>query len=128
MPRGIFAGEDLTTALAYIRAHGGGTLGISSQSGAGTAVRKGYDVAGIGGFSGRESQVTVSWLADAVRAGKIRWVLTGDGGPGSGPSADPRTGSRAAMTAVASACRAVGTSAGALYDCAGRADALAAAA
>ena len=32
-------------------------------------------MAGIGGFSGRESDVSVSWLAQEVRAGKIRWVL-----------------------------------------------------
>ena len=30
----------------------------------------GADVAALGGFSGRESEVSVSWLADAVRAGQ----------------------------------------------------------
>ena len=73
---------NLTQALAYVRAHGGGTLAVSSQTGASNAIiASGADVAAIGGFSGRESEVSVSWLADAVRAGKIRWVLTsGDGG------------------------------------------------
>jgi hypothetical protein len=49
----------------------------------------GADVAAIGGFSGRESQVSAAWLADAVAAGKIRWVLTEAGG---GLPADGRTG------------------------------------
>jgi hypothetical protein len=55
--------QELTQALAYVKAHGGGTLGVSSQQGAGSAVIAGKDVAGIGGFSGRESQVSVTWLA-----------------------------------------------------------------
>ena len=43
---------------------------MSSQSGAaGSLITSGADVAAIGGFSGRESQVTVEWLADAVEHG-----------------------------------------------------------
>jgi hypothetical protein len=126
---GMFGGGNLTQVLAYVDAHGGGTLGVSSQSGAGSAVLAGADVAGIGGFSGRESEVSAAWLAEAVRDGRIRWVLTSGGGPGGpgGFGADSRTGSRTAMAAVASACAQADTSAGTLYDCRGRADALAAA-
>ena len=97
-------------------------------------------MAGIGGFSGRESDVSVSWLAQKVRAGNIRWVLVEQGGApgGAGLPGDTRTGSRTAMAAVAKVCRAVtlpaaanGTSGaaktasasseGGLYDCQGRA-------
>ena len=77
----MFGGDtqSLTAALAYAKANGGGAVAISSQSGAGTQVIDGADVVAIGGFSGNESEVTAAWLADAVRAGKVRWVLAGDG-------------------------------------------------
>ncbi len=66
--------------LAYVEAHGGGTIAVSSQSSAAGAITSdGAAVAGIGGFSGRESSVPVSWLAQEVRAGKIRWVLDEEG-------------------------------------------------
>ena len=75
-------------------------------------IASGADVAGIGGFSGRESQVTVSWLAQPVRSGKIRFVLaTG----GSNAPADGRVGASAVMSRVQQACRS--TSVGGLYDC-----------
>ena len=93
---GIFGGNtrSLNEALAYVRRNGGGTLAVSSQSGAASQlIRSGSEVAAIGGFSGRESQVSIEWLADAVRDGRIRWVLT-DGGSGGMPrtpaSARPR--------------------------------------
>jgi hypothetical protein len=134
---GPFGGDStgLYAAIAYVRAHGGGTVAISSQQGASsTIIETGANVAALGGFSGRESEVSVSWLAEQVRAGKIRWVLTD--GQGGALRNDGRTGSTTAMTAVAQTCTSVGTSSGAgsttstsgLYDCAGTADALASAA
>ncbi len=136
---GGFGGNELSTkVLSYVRAHGGGTIAVSSQSGAASAIiRSGADVAGIGGFSGRESDVSVSWLAQEVGSGKLRWVV-GESSSGMIP-ADGRAGSKAAMAAVAQACRKVtissaasseasaGTTRGAgaggttLYDCQGRA-------
>ncbi|HUB73618.1 MAG TPA: glycosyltransferase family 39 protein [Solirubrobacteraceae bacterium] len=128
-----------STALSYVKHHGGGTIAVESQSNAASAiVRDDAEVAGIGGFSGRESDVSVSWLAQEVRAGKITWVLVEQEGAGFGgvgaPRTDTRTGSRKAMQAVKQACVAVtlpSTSAGAsgstgsssstLYDCEGRA-------
>ena len=56
---GAFGGDSqaLTQALAYVAAHGGGTIAVSSQTGASTAIiTSGANVAGIGGFSGRESR------------------------------------------------------------------------
>jgi 4-amino-4-deoxy-L-arabinose transferase-like glycosyltransferase len=155
---GAFGNSGVATqVIAYVKQHGGGTIAVSSQSSAATSIiASGAKVAGIGGFSGRESDVTVSWLAQRVRSGAIRWVLaeqTGVGGFGGGRGlpGDTRAGSKAAMAAVAKACHKVtlptstassaaasgasgsNTVAGGggreasstLYDCQGRADALA---
>jgi 4-amino-4-deoxy-L-arabinose transferase-like glycosyltransferase len=126
---GGFGGDSgsLSQVLSYVRRHGGGTIAVSSQSGAASQIiASGADVAGLGGFSGRESEVSVSWLADAVRSGRIRWILV-DGTGGGGFGGDARVGASRAMQAVAQTCRKVATTNGAtLYDCQGRADALAA--
>jgi 4-amino-4-deoxy-L-arabinose transferase-like glycosyltransferase len=131
-----FGSESLKPVLSYTRSHGGGVVAVVSQSNAASAMMAGEDeVAGIGGFSGRESDVSTTWLAQEVRAGKIRWVLD-DGSVralGRGLPGDTRTGPRTAMGAVAAECRQVrvlmsasGSRAqGTLYDCAGRAAALA---
>jgi 4-amino-4-deoxy-L-arabinose transferase-like glycosyltransferase len=75
---------------SYVKQHGGGTIAVSSQSNAASAILDGYDnVAGIGGFSGRESEVSLSWLAQQVRAGKITWVLDEEGTGVSGGTAGP---------------------------------------
>jgi hypothetical protein len=117
---GMFGGntQSLRQALAYAKQHGGGTLAVSSQSGAaGQLISSGSDVAAIGGFSGRESQVSVEWLAKAVQDGRIRWVLTD--GSGRGLPQDSRIGSSEVMAAAAK----VGTSTSidGLYDLAGHA-------
>jgi hypothetical protein len=134
---GMFGGNSSLTAVArYVAQHGGGTIAVSSQSGASSSIiQSGADVAAIGGFSGRESQVSTQWLADAVAKGQIRWVLTG--GEMSGRGGDTRTGSTGVMAAVTQSCTAVpssayasdagstsSTSGSALYDCIGKADAL----
>jgi 4-amino-4-deoxy-L-arabinose transferase-like glycosyltransferase len=117
---GMFGGgtSALTSAVAYAVAHGGGTIAVSSQSGASASIiRAGANVAGIGGFSGRESDVTVAWLKQEIAAGRMRWVLaTGFGGGGFG--GDSRTGSQTAMSWVRQNCRAVSSVSG-LYDCSG---------
>ncbi|HWE59233.1 MAG TPA: glycosyltransferase family 39 protein [Solirubrobacteraceae bacterium] len=123
---GFGGGQSLTSTLSYIRAHGGGTLAISSQTSAETAViNHGAHVAGIGGFSGNESEVSAGWLAQEVRSGKVRWVLddsAGGFGGGFGGISGGRVGSRDAMQWVSEACRRATTSGGSvLYDCSGRA-------
>lgn len=123
---GMFGGNaNLTQAIAYAKAHGGGTVAVSSQQGASTAIIDGTGtVAALGGFSGRESEVSVRWLADAVRAGRIRWVLTDD--TGDRLRGDRRTGSSTVMAAAARVGTAValGSSGGSLIDLEGKADAL----
>jgi 4-amino-4-deoxy-L-arabinose transferase-like glycosyltransferase len=112
---GFGGGGSLTSALSYISTHGGGTLAVSSQSTAAAAIIAGHaNVAGIGGFSGRESDPSVSWLAQEVRDGQIRWVLDEQSGAGPGAGriggglpGETRVGSKPAMAAAAKACQAV---------------------
>jgi 4-amino-4-deoxy-L-arabinose transferase-like glycosyltransferase len=135
-------------ALAYAKSHGGGVVAVSSQSSAATEiVDDGAEVAGIGGFSGRESDVGIAWLAGEVSRGQIRWVLAEGGGLGAGAprlAGDTREGSKKAIAAAAKACRKVtfasssssaaggeseaagpgGGGESTLYDCRGRAAAL----
>jgi 4-amino-4-deoxy-L-arabinose transferase-like glycosyltransferase len=117
-----FGGDtsSLSAALEYVQANGGGTIAVSSQSGAaGSLITSGADIAAIGGFSGRESQVSTQWLTDAVEEGRIRYVLTAGA---DGLRNDGRVGSSQVMAAV----EAVGTptTVDGLYDLQGLADEL----
>ena len=131
---GGFGGDTagLTQAVTYANQHGGGAIAVSSQSGAAASIiQSGANVAGIGGFSGRESQVSTTWLANAVRNGQVRWVLTSGSATGGFGGNDGRVGSSQVMAAVAQVGRKVtitsGSSTTTLYDLSGQADALAAA-
>jgi 4-amino-4-deoxy-L-arabinose transferase-like glycosyltransferase len=120
---GPFGGDTstLTEAIAYAKANGGGAIAVASQSGAASSlIRSGANVVAIGGFSGRESQVTTDWLADAVAAGKIRYVLTSGAG---GLPNDGRTGADDVMAAVEAVGKPVSSVSG-LYDLQGLASAL----
>jgi 4-amino-4-deoxy-L-arabinose transferase-like glycosyltransferase len=122
-----FNGSELRTVAAYARTHGGGGIAVASQSQAASSiVSSGGDFIGIGGFSGRESAVSIAWFAQRVSDGTIRWVIA-DGGNGGMPS-DGRTGSSKVMAAVRSACTATTSGSVTFYDCGGRASALLAAA
>ncbi|HTR74465.1 MAG TPA: glycosyltransferase family 39 protein [Solirubrobacterales bacterium] len=128
-PGGMFGGEDLSSILDYTEAHGGGTIAIDSQSGASTSIiEEGAEVAGIGGFSGKESSVSVAWLEERVESGQIAWIYTGGlgggmvAGPGGGePGGDTRTGSESAIDTVLEGCTEVDISSGSgtLYKCGG---------
>lgn len=107
-----------------LKAHGGGTIAVASQSSADNEIIEDDAlVAGIGGFSGNESQVTITWFAHEVSSGRIRWVLS-EADQASGANADGRVGAREIIATVRKACLPVndlkletGT---ALYDCSGR--------
>jgi 4-amino-4-deoxy-L-arabinose transferase-like glycosyltransferase len=136
----------IAQAIAYAKSHGGGTVAVASQSSAASAIiDDGADVAGIGGFSGRESTVSISWLAGEVAAGKIRWVLDEGSASGAGGGAgrlpgDTRKGSSVAIAAAAKVCQKITLTTGGagdttagestagststLYDCQGRASQL----
>ena len=134
-PGGAFGGDtaSLNAAIAYAKAHGGGTIGVSSQStAAAVIVSKDADVAGLGGFSGRESSVTASWIAMEVREGRLRWVID-DAAQDFRARGDTRTGSQTALAVIAKTCKPVtihSTNATnvTIYDCQGRVAAILAAA
>ncbi len=126
---GPFAGDTtgLGEALSYIRGHGGGTIGIQSQSGAAAWIlTSDANVAGLGGFSGRETAVSARWLAMEVRDGRLGWLL-GDWSAPSGTAGHDRHGS--AIAIAQRAARRVRLADGVtLYDLRGRAAAILAAA
>jgi 4-amino-4-deoxy-L-arabinose transferase-like glycosyltransferase len=115
--------QSLSAAISYVEKHDGGTLVVSSQSSAATAIlASDAKVAGIGGFSGNETQISVAWFAHEVAAGKIRYVLVDSTSSG---ISDGRIGSTEIMALV----KKVGTktSVSGLYDLHGKASALTAA-
>jgi 4-amino-4-deoxy-L-arabinose transferase-like glycosyltransferase len=138
---GMFGGEDLSSVLEYTEAHGGGTIAVDSQSGASSSIiEDGAEVAGIGGFSGKESSVSVEWLEERIESGAIRWIYTsgsaagfaaagapGGGSTSGGPGGDTRTGSESAIDTVVKSCTKVdsseyesgeeSTGGGTLYQC-----------
>jgi 4-amino-4-deoxy-L-arabinose transferase-like glycosyltransferase len=128
---GMFGDDSstLTAATNYAKTHGGGTVGVASQSSAAAAILSSNgNVAGLGGFSGRESSVSAAWIASEVGSGHLRWVLADTGFGGRLPG-DTRTGSQSAIDVVEKTCRPVTltTSDGSkvtMYDCAGRAGAI----
>jgi 4-amino-4-deoxy-L-arabinose transferase-like glycosyltransferase len=136
---GGFGGDStsLTAAAQYAKTHGGGTIGVESQGSAASAILAGdTNVAGLGGFSGRESTVSAQWLAMEVRAGRLRWIVadgqSGFGGGFGGPGGDSRQGSQAALAIGEQVGRKVTVTANGtsvtMYDLRGKASAILAAA
>jgi hypothetical protein len=130
---GGFGGNSstLNAVIRYTQSHGGGTIGVESQSSAATEIlSSNANIAGLGGFSGRESSVTASWIAQEVSSGHLRWIMAssfGGGAPG-----DTRTGSATALSIVEKVCTPVTVDANGIkvtvYDCQGKAGAILAAA
>ena len=132
---GMFGGDtaSLQAAVKYAKAHGGGTIGVESQESAASAiVSSDANVAGLGGFSGRESTVSASWLAMEVRDGRLRWILSestqGPGGGAGGLRGDSRQGSQAALAIAEKVGRKVtfksGSTTVTMYDLQGKASAI----
>jgi 4-amino-4-deoxy-L-arabinose transferase-like glycosyltransferase len=97
---GAFGGDStsLNAAVTYAKSHGGGAIGVESQSSAAAVILStNGDVAGLGGFSGRESSVTASWLAMEVRNGRLRWIVADGGQSAGGFGGDSRQGSTQAL-------------------------------
>jgi 4-amino-4-deoxy-L-arabinose transferase-like glycosyltransferase len=134
---GMFGGNSasLQAAVTYAKAHGGGTIGVESQeSAAASIITSGGNVAGLGGFSGRESTVSASWLAMEVRDGRLRWILgsSGQDTGGGGLRGDSRQGSASALATAEKVGRKVTFTSGGttvtMYDLQGKAAAILAAA
>lgn len=124
---GGFGGDSasLTAAIKYANEHGGGVIGVSSQSTAAEAIlASNASVAGLGGFSGRESSVSATWIAQEVAAGRLRWVIVDDTAGATLPG-DTRTGSQSAMDVIAKTCQKTTLDSGGttvtMFDCQGRA-------
>ena len=126
---GTTSSAAITTALKYVEAHGATKrfgLIVQNEQEAAAAVIAGEPVASMGGFTGRETVLTNSYLARLISRHEARYFLlggqTGMGGPGGT--------SNAAVSTITSICKAVSTgtassSSGTLYDCAGKAAAIA---
>ena len=77
---GGFGGASLSSVVAFAESHGGGTIAVQSQSEAASSIiEAGADVAGIGGFSGKETSVSTQWLEEKVENGEITWIVSSGG-------------------------------------------------
>ena len=138
---GTGSSADVDAALAYATANGPGsrwTLIVGNEQQAAQYVIAGKRVASMGGFTGRETVLTPSYLSKLVSSGEARYFLLGSSGFGGGfgPGSN-----NAAATTVESVCTAVDTdawsstsstttgstvaSSSSLYDCSGKAAELA---
>jgi 4-amino-4-deoxy-L-arabinose transferase-like glycosyltransferase len=109
---------DIESALAYVKAHGAAKrfgLIVSSEQEAAPYVIRGESVASMGGFTGRETVLTNSYLARLVRRGEARYFLIG------GAFGLSRFGNQGATTVESICTRVTGFTGGSLYDCAGKA-------
>src|SRR5204863_7645052 len=102
---------------------------VQSEMQAASLVIRGEPVASMGGFTGRETVLTNDYLARLVRSGEARYFLLGGarGGPGgtSNAAVDTISSTCTQVTALQTSTSEVGG--GTLYDCRGKADAIAAA-
>jgi 4-amino-4-deoxy-L-arabinose transferase-like glycosyltransferase len=138
---GTNSSASITTALKYVESHGATKrfgLIVQSEQEAATAVIAGEPVASLGGFTGRETVLTNSYLARLISRHEARYFLLGGRSGVGGPGGT----SNAAVSTITSICKAVsvtsssttrsstGSSSGGsatLYDCAGKAEAIASA-
>jgi 4-amino-4-deoxy-L-arabinose transferase-like glycosyltransferase len=116
---GGFGGQgqgNVQAALTYVEKHGATkrfALIVGSEEEAAQYVVDGENVAAMGGFTGRETVLTPSYLSSLVRNGEARYFLVD-------------SSNNAAVTTVTSICKRVtGFTSGTLYDCAGKANAIA---
>ncbi len=124
-------GSDVPAALAYVAAHGAtGRFGliVSSEQEAAQYVIDGLPVSSLGGFTGRETVLEPGYLASLLRSHQARYFLLGGqlrAGPGGTFNQASQTIAAYCATVPASAWGG-GASGATLYDCAGKADAIAA--
>jgi hypothetical protein len=122
-------GGDASQALAYARTHSGTkrfTLIVSGAASAANEVIQGDAIGAIGGFSGRESSESTAFIARLVQNGDARYFLLGGAGFGGAGGPGGRADNRRDVAAqvIQSTCTSVFAVSG-LYDCAGKAQAIA---
>jgi hypothetical protein len=75
--------------ISYLQEHRDGATWLvavaSAQSASSIILRTGLPVIAMGGFTGSDPAMTTQKLQSYVQAGKLRYVMTGGGGPGGGP-------------------------------------------
>lgn len=120
---GGFGGGGLdASTLSWLESHRDGAtwiVAVQSSMEADQAIIDGHAVMAMGGFRGSDPAMTPSRLAELVRAGELRYVLTSGGrGPGGGSSQ--------VSAVVAAACTPVDDPAvtASISDCSGAADAI----
>jgi 4-amino-4-deoxy-L-arabinose transferase-like glycosyltransferase len=131
--RGATSTASITAALEYVESHGATKrfgLIVQNEQEAATAVIAGEPVASLGGFTGRETVLTNSYLAWLISRHEARYFLLGGQSGVGGPGGT----SNAAVSTITSICKAVPITSSAssggsatLYDCAGKAEAIASA-
>ncbi|WP_084960401.1 ArnT family glycosyltransferase [Thermoactinospora rubra] len=98
--------------VSYLTAHQGGATWLaavpSAQQASSIILATGRPVIAMGGFTGRDPAMTVDRLRELVASGRLRYVLTGGGGPG-GASSEVTSWVQANCPAV--------TGQDGLYDC-----------
>jgi 4-amino-4-deoxy-L-arabinose transferase-like glycosyltransferase len=143
MTFGSLAFDDGTPQLAaWLKSHSDANtewdlVVPSSQSGSRLIAQYALSVMSLGGFLGRDNAISVSGFADLVAAGRVRYVMAGQGGLGGrgggfrgSIGGSSTSGPTAVLTAVQRACKAVTDPSlpaayqGGLYDCGGAASAL----
>ena len=98
--------------IVFVKAHGRGPIGVSSQSNAANGIIcQHYDVVGLGGFSGRETDPSISWFVDQINSGRLRWIYN-EGANNFGAASDNRAGDTAILDAVVKACIQINTTTG----------------
>jgi 4-amino-4-deoxy-L-arabinose transferase-like glycosyltransferase len=132
---GTASTASISAALSYVESHGATRrfgLIVQNEQEAAAAVIAGEPVASLGGFTGRETVLTSSYLARLITRHEARYFLLGGQAGAGGPGGT----SNAAVSTITSICKAVtitsstsgSASSGAsatLYDCAGKAKAIA---
>ena len=119
-----------SAALAYAKAHNAGTrwtLIVSSEQAAAPSVIKGESVAAMGGFTGRETVLTLATSPRSSAPGEARYFLLGSAGAGFGPFGGNNAAVSHDHVGLHEGLVLLGDLGNALYDCAGKAAAIAAA-
>ncbi len=111
-PPGPCRDPSLRAVIDFVKGHGGGPIGVSSQANAADAIIcQGYDVVGMGGFSGRETDPSLAWFVDQINSGRIRWIYN-EGANNFNAASDKRAGDSALLAAAITTCPQINTTTG----------------
>ncbi len=119
--RGGMGGETSPQMISYLEKNQGTATWLvavsDSQTASSIILRSGKPVISMFGFTGGDNAMTVERLQALVKAGRLRYVLTGGGGPGGGGAAVTSWVTKNCTVVEASEYGGTSSSAGALYRC-----------